>query len=89
MGSNRNEYNKQPASKVSVDIRNEFRINITDIYSAWCDYSEMRLDGVTKYDAVQAMKKNHSEAVLDYFIAMTLELIDNEMINGSKNAPKK
>jgi hypothetical protein len=84
MGSNRDEYSKQPASKVSVNIRNEFNIDIKDIYAAYCDYNEMRIDGFTKFDAINVLKKNHSDAVFNYFIVMTLELINAEIINGKK-----
>lgn len=84
MGSNRDEYSKQPASKVSVSIRNEFNIDVKDIYAVWADYNYMRKQGTTIYTAITFIKKNHSEAVFNYFISMSLELINAEIINGSK-----
>ena len=82
MGSNRDEYSKQPASKISVNIRNEFNININDIHSIWLDYNMMRRERITRYDAIKELKRKHSEAAFDYFIAMSLELINSEIING-------
>jgi hypothetical protein len=81
MGSNRNEYSKQPASKVSINIRNELNIEIKDIYAAWTDYNYMRKNGATIYTSIQLLKKNHSEAVFNYFISMSLELINVEIIS--------
>lgn len=82
MGSNRNEYSKQPASKVSLNIRNEFNINIDDIYSIWLDYNKMRSEGVSRYNAIKELQRTHPEVAFNYFIAMSLELINSEIING-------
>jgi len=41
-------------------------------------------EGATIYMAIQVIKKNHSDAVFNYFIAMGLELINAEIINGKK-----
>jgi hypothetical protein len=84
MGIDRDEYSKQPASKVSVNIRNEFNIDIKDIFAAWTDYNEMIIDGYAKFDAMRQLRKNHSDSVMNYFIAMSLELINAEIINGKK-----
>lgn len=84
MGNDRIKYSKQQASKVSVNIRNEFNIDIKDIYAVWADYNYMRKQGITIHTAITFIKKNHSEAVFNYFIAMSLELINTEIIKGNK-----
>jgi len=84
MGDDRKKYSKQQATKISVSIRNEFNIDLKDIYNVWCDYNFMKKENMSMISCIQIIKKNYSDAIFNYFIAMSLELINTEIIKGNK-----
>lgn len=87
MGADRIEHQKQSPAEVSLKLHEEFGVAYKEIYDVWEQYNARRALGYDATHAIESMKKIarvNGEKIYNYFIAMAMEMINADIIQGGK-----
>lgn len=86
MGSNTGKCENESSAKISR-LREVFDVPTEDAYRIWKMYNHFKMSGKSAKESIILLKKwilNEEEKVMDYFIAVTLELLNKEVTDGYK-----
>jgi hypothetical protein len=84
MGIDRRKYQDKSKAEVSVKLREEFKITTMQAYETWKEYHKCKNDGMNILDTTNYLFQEYQKNILKYFVALALEIVTKEVIEGIK-----
>lgn len=82
MGSDRRKYQDKSKAQVSINIRNELHVTMEEAFKFWQDYQKGKKENLPLWRIMTNLYAFHQYKVFQYFIALAMEIVTKEIIEG-------